>query len=173
MNLRILVVGSVIALAGCTAAELSESTSLAADLAALLSTAESNGSVPSAIAADINTAISGIENLAVGTSGSIASGASTETTVVSSLQSAVTTVAADLPNNATVQSDSAQALQLLGEVDTSSTETATQQAEAAVGTFLVDYLAAKGPAGAAVGGAPSAYQSLITDARSHITKLRG
>jgi hypothetical protein len=165
---------AALAVGACTASELSETSPLVGDLSLLLNQAESAGLVSASTAGQISEVVTGLDSLATTTSATAASGATTEPLVVTSLEAAIKTVAADLPNNAAVQSDAMQALSLLGDVDTSSSATALQQAEAAVGTFVVDYLTMSKTVGAAYGATPSALSpSVVEDARSHIKKLAG
>jgi lysozyme family protein len=160
-----------LALGACSVSQLSESSALVNDLSDLLTLAESDGSVSAANGLIVSDVINGIDSLAATTSASVTGGAGTESTVITSLESSIKSVAADLPSDTTVQSDAANALKLLADVPTNSSASALNQAEAAVGTFVVDYLTAGSPASAAVGAAPSPAEQLIIDARKRITAL--
>ena len=159
-------------LGACTAPELTNSAALASDLQGLLTLAESAHVVSTVEGAIVSEAITGIEALAASTSEDTTSGATVEQDAVAAAETAVKQLAADLPNNAKVQSDSTLALELLGVIPASSSASASSQAEAAIGTLVIDYLAGKQPATAKLGAAVSPKSELLADADRRISALR-
>lgn len=157
-----------LALGACTAPITpSETTAIVGDAQALLTAAEANGSISTKNGALVADVITGFSAVASTTEASIAAGDTQAFTALHALSAAVGEVAADATSS-TVKSDATHAQALIAELGTGSITQA--QVEAAVGTFLIDYLATASPASATPGTTSSTAQ-LITDARAHIATL--
>jgi hypothetical protein len=159
------------ALSGCQtppAAVVSAAQAVANDAAAILAL----GLIPTKAAAIAQLVLTGFQALLGVISGSLQTGASTETTVIASLVSAVKSLQADVSITSPIHTDANTALTLLDALDANSTASAQAQAEGAVGAALIAYLELKSPQSGAQGVELTPTGQLVIDARTHIAILQ-
>ncbi|HEX3984930.1 MAG TPA: hypothetical protein VHX12_14655 [Acidisoma sp.] len=144
--------------------------SIASDAQALLAAAEANGSISAADGLIVQDVITGYAVISSAESSAVSAGDSGTLTAAKSLSAAITQLTTD-DVSSTVNNDAKAAQALLGDIINSSTTTVTQSdLEIAVGTFLIDYLAA-GSSASATPGNLSPTAALILDAREKLAAL--
>lgn len=114
--------------------------------------------------------IIGLEALVGSYTSSVAAGATNEATTLTLLSTSITQLQSNVDPTSTVYKDAGTALSLIEVAQTNQTTNYQTQIETDVGTLLLDYLAANQPASATVGGAPSEFGLLLSDARAHLNK---
>jgi hypothetical protein len=161
--------GGVLFLAACTSTEVSDAQAVVNDANAALAT----GLIPPPASTIAGEVVVGLQSLINAVSPDLTTNANAETTAIAALTAAVRSVQDDASTNSTVTGDAATALSVLGTISANSSASSQGQLEADVGELLIDYLAANAPAAATAGSTPTAVQSLINDARTHISHMRG
>jgi hypothetical protein len=170
---RAFVAGTALVLAGCTAAAVVSDGQLAInDTEAVVNALEATHTLPASVGTIASLVIVGLQGLLNAYKSSVATGASTESTAIAALTSAVTSLRAAAPN-AQIQAEATQALDALATLNADSSETIQNQVLALSATVLVDYLKTQVPVGAVYGaGNASHVSTLLTDAEAHIAAMQ-
>lgn len=134
-----------------------------ADIQGSLTVLEGNGTIPANLALEVQTGINGLSSIVSVISGSTAAGNSTVVTALKSSVTAIQTLMGDLKTNATITTAGNAAVAALETAEVNTAATAQTQAEAALATFLIDYMAAT--------PAPAKAQLMLNDAKANVSKM--
>jgi hypothetical protein len=167
-----LALAGALSLGACATPTTTPESVIAGDAQALLTAAEANGSISPSAALTVQDVITGFQDVSTVTETSIAAGDSSALTALKSLNASIGQLAADTANPVALK-DAKQAQQLLTQIlsSTSGGTVTLADAEKAAASFLIDYLAASSPVGAAP-GTISPTGALISNARGEISKIR-
>jgi hypothetical protein len=161
-------------LAGCVksatpATHVSEAQALVNDAAAILAL----GIIPGPAAGIAALVVSGLQALLATISGSIATGASPESTIIASLASSMQSLQKAVPPGSQVYNYAAAAITALGNLGANASASAQAQVEGAVGQALIAYLELTAPKSARYGASAAPLTGLLTDAKLRIARLGG
>ena len=170
---KVVAFSCVALLCACTAAQEStfqtDATAALSDVQAALPIIGAVPGVPSWFVADVTLADKGLQSILTAYE---TSGGTVEAASISGAQTAIADFKADLPNNATVQTDAGIAKTDLTALASVSSQSAETQAFTALATLALAVETAEQPASGRM-GAMSPAGALISDAHAHLNNLKG